>query len=122
VGEPREGTGVPGTTRVQLGPAGIWSQALRYDEPGEIAETAAELEEHTRIVRETVGPSPLDDLADEGSDRLIDSLYAWGSLDRVAERRREHRQAGADHISVRVVGDREGMPIGQRRELATALV
>ena len=40
------------------------------------------------------------DFADGGSDRLIDSVVAWGSEDDVRARMREHREAGASHIIV----------------------
>ncbi|MEU4806777.1 TIGR03620 family F420-dependent LLM class oxidoreductase [Actinosynnema sp. NPDC023587] len=61
-----------------------------------------------------------DDLDDGGSDRLVDALVAWGSPERVADRLREHREAGADHVSVQVLGDHlEDSP--QFRELAAAL-
>ena len=50
-----------------------------------------------------------DDLAGGGSDRLIDALYAWGPLDRIAARLQEHRDAGANHVCLRVV-TRGGVP------------
>jgi probable F420-dependent oxidoreductase len=43
-----------------------------------------------------------DDLAGP-SDRLIDALYALGSLDRIAARIVEYRAAGADHVCLRTV-------------------
>ncbi|MEU4442806.1 TIGR03620 family F420-dependent LLM class oxidoreductase [Actinosynnema sp. NPDC050801] len=45
-----------------------------------------------------------EDLADGGSDRLVDALVAWGPVERVARRLREHHEAGADHVAVQVVG------------------
>ncbi|TQM82140.1 putative F420-dependent oxidoreductase [Saccharothrix saharensis] len=45
-----------------------------------------------------------EDLAGGGSDRLVDALVAWGGVERVAARLREHHEAGADHVAVRVVG------------------
>ncbi len=41
-----------------------------------------------------------DDFADGGSDRLIDSLVAWGDSSRIASRLDEHRDAGATEIVV----------------------
>ncbi|MFD8820990.1 TIGR03620 family F420-dependent LLM class oxidoreductase [Streptomyces sp. NPDC059605] len=41
-----------------------------------------------------------DDLAAHGSDRLIDSLFAWGTLDRIAEQVAERLAAGANHVAV----------------------
>jgi probable F420-dependent oxidoreductase len=44
-----------------------------------------------------------DDLADGGSDRLIDGLFAWGDEATAAERVRAHHDAGADHVCVQVL-------------------
>lgn len=44
------------------------------------------------------------DLANGGSDRLIDALLAIGDVDAIAARIAEHRAAGADHIAVQVLG------------------
>jgi probable F420-dependent oxidoreductase len=44
-----------------------------------------------------------DDLAETGSDRLVDAVVAWGDLDAVAARVREHLEAGADHVCVQVL-------------------
>jgi probable F420-dependent oxidoreductase len=63
------------------------------------------------------------DILDGGSDRLVDALVAWGSPEQIAERVREHRQAGADHVCIQVLfeGDREALPLPQWRQLAPAL-
>jgi probable F420-dependent oxidoreductase len=47
-----------------------------------------------------------DDLADGGSDRLIDALVAVGDPAAVARRVAEHREAGADHVALQVLGPR----------------
>ncbi|MFT7835110.1 LLM class F420-dependent oxidoreductase [Saccharothrix sp. BKS2] len=60
-----------------------------------------------------------DDLAGGGSDRLVDALVAWGSLDRVVRRVREHHEAGADHVALQVVGAADLR--AAHRELAAAL-
>jgi probable F420-dependent oxidoreductase len=65
-----------------------------------------------------------DDFADGGSDRLIDALVAWGSVDRVAAMVRAHHDAGADHVCIQVLvarGASESPAVGWR-ELAPALV
>lgn len=65
-----------------------------------------------------------DDVAAPGSDRLIDALVAWGDEDAIAARVREHRDAGADHVAVQVLIDRDDMsvfPDEQWRRLAPAL-
>ncbi|WP_433087700.1 TIGR03620 family F420-dependent LLM class oxidoreductase [Dactylosporangium sp. CA-052675] len=58
------------------------------------------------------------DLAAGGSDRLIDSVVAWGDVDAIGARVRAHHQAGADHVCLHVVGAGAGMPLAQWRELA----
>lgn len=45
------------------------------------------------------------DLADGGSDRLIDAVVAHGEPAAVVEQLRAHLDAGADHVAVQVIGD-----------------
>lgn len=62
------------------------------------------------------------DLADGGSDRLVDALVVWGDEHALAARVQEHRDAGADHVCVQVLTDDQlGFPIEQWRALAPAL-
>jgi probable F420-dependent oxidoreductase len=51
-----------------------------------------------------------DDLAGAGSDRLVDALVAYGDAGAVAARLTEHLAAGADHVCVQVLGDRDPAP------------
>jgi probable F420-dependent oxidoreductase len=44
------------------------------------------------------------DFAGGGSDRLIDSVIAWGDEKAIRARIQEHWQAGADHVCVQAVG------------------
>jgi len=44
------------------------------------------------------------DVAKPGSDRLIDELVAYGTPDAIAARLDEHLQAGADHVTIQVLG------------------
>jgi probable F420-dependent oxidoreductase len=63
-----------------------------------------------------------DDLADGGSDRLVDALVAWGDESALAGRVQEHRDAGADHVCVQLLGgDRRGLALEGWRALAPAL-
>jgi probable F420-dependent oxidoreductase len=40
------------------------------------------------------------DLADGGSDRLVDAIVAWGDETAIAARIRAHHEAGADHVCI----------------------
>ena len=63
------------------------------------------------------------DLRGQGSDALIDAVVAWGDVDRIAVRVRQHLDAGADHVCVQVVGEDELDPcLPALRELAPALL
>jgi probable F420-dependent oxidoreductase len=46
-----------------------------------------------------------DDVADGGSDRLVDALVLHGDAATIAAGLRAHLEAGADHISIQVLGD-----------------
>lgn len=59
-----------------------------------------------------------DDLTAGGSDRLIDSVVAWGDVEAIGNRVRAHHQAGADHVCLHVVGSGSAVPLTQWRELA----
>lgn len=64
-----------------------------------------------------------DDLADGGSDALVDALVAWGDVDVIAARVAAHREAGADHVCVQVVDtDVTALPLEAWRSLAPALL
>jgi probable F420-dependent oxidoreductase len=61
-----------------------------------------------------------DDLRDGGSDRLLDAIVVTGGVEAVAERIREHRDAGADHVCLQVLG--AGLlPLAEWRALAEGL-
>ncbi len=65
-----------------------------------------------------------DDLSGGGSDRLVDAIFALGSVGQLGARLREHLAAGADHVCLRVVtnapmsGAGERLPREAWRELA----
>jgi probable F420-dependent oxidoreductase len=59
-----------------------------------------------------------EDLADGGSDRLIDALAVHGDADAVARGVTAHLDAGADHVTVQVLGSD---PLAGYRELARVL-
>lgn len=63
-----------------------------------------------------------DDLDGEGSDRLVDAIVAWGSLEQIAARVQAHLDAGADHVSLQVLtSDRQALPMAEWRELASII-
>jgi probable F420-dependent oxidoreductase len=45
------------------------------------------------------------DIADGGSDALVDALVAWGDVDAIAVRIGEHLDAGADHVCLQVLSE-----------------
>jgi len=64
-----------------------------------------------------------EDFKNGGSDRLIDAIIAWGDLDAIRKRIREHQSAGADHVCIQVLtADPKVIPMPQWRELASALL
>jgi probable F420-dependent oxidoreductase len=63
------------------------------------------------------------DFKSGGSDRLIDSIIAWGDLNAVRNRIRAHQTAGADHVCIQVLtADPKQLPLAEWRELAPALL
>jgi probable F420-dependent oxidoreductase len=60
-----------------------------------------------------------DDLADGGSDRLVDAIVAWGSEEAIARRVAEHRDNGADHVVLQPLGDLASA-VGQLERMAAA--
>jgi probable F420-dependent oxidoreductase len=45
------------------------------------------------------------DFAAGGSDRLVETLFALGDAEAIAARVAAHREAGADHVALQVLGD-----------------
>lgn len=62
------------------------------------------------------------DLANGGSDRLVDTLVAWGNPDTIRDRIAQHHQAGADHVCIQVITETlDALPLAQWRTLAATL-
>lgn len=59
------------------------------------------------------------DLADGGSDRLVDALVLHGTPDDVAAGLVAHLDAGADHVAIQILGDD---PLESYRELSQVLI
>ena len=64
-----------------------------------------------------------DDIANGGSDRLVDALIGWGDEAAIAARVQQHRDAGADHVCVQVLtSDQRALPVDEWRTLAPVLL
>jgi probable F420-dependent oxidoreductase len=62
-----------------------------------------------------------DDVANGGSDRLVDAIVAWGPMEAIVARVQAHHDAGADHVCVQVLSAHASeLPRQAWRELATA--
>ena len=61
---------------------------------------------------------------ESASDRLVDALFAWGSVEQIKQRVDDHLTAGANHVCIQVItaggGIGNAMPVF--RELAGALL
>lgn len=58
-----------------------------------------------------------------GSDRLVDTIVAWGDIESIRTRVQAHLDAGADHVCLQVVAeDYTAVPTDEWRELAAALI
>jgi probable F420-dependent oxidoreductase, MSMEG_4141 family len=64
-----------------------------------------------------------EDIANDGSDRLIDAVIAWGDVDAIVRRVRAHLDRGADHVCVQLRAESSADPalVGYA-ELASALL
>jgi len=60
------------------------------------------------------------DVAKPGSDRLVDAVVAYGTVDAIAARLKQHLDAGADHVPVQVLTSPENL-VPALTELAGAL-
>lgn len=63
-----------------------------------------------------------EDLLGGGSDRLIDALIPWGSVEAVSAGIEQHFAAGADEVPVQVLGGGGDFPREGFRRLAEALI
>lgn len=60
------------------------------------------------------------DVADEGSDALIDALVAHGEPTAAADRIRAHLDAGADHVAIQLLAPRDSDHLAQYGAIAEA--
>jgi probable F420-dependent oxidoreductase len=64
-----------------------------------------------------------EDIANDGSDRLIDAVVAWGDVEAIVDRVRAHLDAGADHVCVQLRAESSADPaLAGYAELASALL
>jgi len=71
---------------------------------------------------ERLGFGP-EDLAEGGSDQMVDAVVAWGGPEAIAERVRAHLDAGADHVCLQVLDpDPDSVPMAGWRALAPKLL
>ncbi|TWV41790.1 LLM class F420-dependent oxidoreductase [Streptomyces misionensis] len=63
------------------------------------------------------------DVADGGSDQLIDAVFGWGDDARIRDRVNAFHEAGADHVALQVVTETTGgtLPREEWRRLAALL-
>jgi probable F420-dependent oxidoreductase len=62
------------------------------------------------------------DFAGGASDRLLDAIVAWGDEERIADRVREHFQAGADHVAIQSYAEDPAIAMTQLERLAPVLL
>ena len=63
------------------------------------------------------------DLKDGGSDKLVDAIVAWGTVDAIRNRVDAHRKRGADHVCLQVVRvDPASPPTSDIERIAKALL
>ena len=63
-----------------------------------------------------------EDVADGGSDRLVDAVVAWGSVDSALTRAQAHLDAGAAHVCIQALDpDGSRTPMQEWNELSSAL-
>ena len=64
-----------------------------------------------------------EDIANDGSDRMIDAVVAWGDVDAIVARVKAHLDGGADHVCVQLRADSSSDPaVEGYRELASGLL
>lgn len=64
-----------------------------------------------------------DDFENGGSDRLVDAIVAWGDESAIAQRVKDHHDAGADHVCIQVLPEvPTDAPIEIWRRLAPVLL
>jgi hypothetical protein len=63
-----------------------------------------------------------EDLVGGGSDRLVDAIVAWGDVDAIEARVRQHLDAGADQVLIQPLGPDADQAVWQLDALAPAVL
>jgi probable F420-dependent oxidoreductase len=114
--------------RAQLGPGPLVAPELAFaldDDPDRARETAREFAGRYLGLRNYTDNLlrcgfTEEDIADGGSDRLLDEVVPHGSVEEIAAIARAHLDAGADHIALQSLGE-PGIPRNGWSALAAAL-
>jgi probable F420-dependent oxidoreductase len=111
------------------GPLLAVEQAVVLSEDPAIARTAArrhmkrylDLDNYVNNLRRLGWPER--DLAEGGSDKLVDAIVAWGDTRAIKSRIDEHAKRGADHVCLQVLRpDPAGPPTAELERIAKALL
>ena len=63
------------------------------------------------------------DVANGGSDRLVDAIVVWGGIDAIVKRVKAHHDAGADHVCLQALRQNPAeLPRDEWREIAAAFL
>ena len=63
------------------------------------------------------------DLAEGGSDKLVDAIVVWGASTAIKARINEHRKRGADHVCLQVLrADLKGSPTADLERIAKVVL
>ncbi|QXC63305.1 TIGR03620 family F420-dependent LLM class oxidoreductase [Aquihabitans sp. G128] len=83
-------------------------------------QTYVGLPNYVNNLRELIPSLTEDDFANAGSDRLVDTIVAWGTVDTAVERVQAHLDAGADHVCIQVIQEGAPAPLEAWRALSDA--
>lgn len=61
------------------------------------------------------------DIQNGGSNKLVDSIVAWGNIDTVVKRIEDHLNAGADHVVIQPLSIDDDLGVSQLIKLSPAI-
>ena len=62
-----------------------------------------------------------EDFADGGSDRLVDAIVVWGTVDQIGVRVKAHHDAGATHVCLQALRADSALPLQEWEQLSALL-